>query len=479
MRNSQVEILPSNLTSQFSPSYIAFTDNGTLFGEAARLHAIVDPANTISDIRHLLGRKFSTIQPDIQCLPFHITSEGDRPLVQVDVAGNQTQYTLEELESMILAKIKEVVEAYWGYEKTNTVMTIPNYFTDHQREAIRSAAETAGISIVRFLPESNAASIAHGLDIASQYDEKFYLLGNLEDKLTLHVMGVDQGVFEVLASTYDIDFHSPTSDIHTHYQDANCPDQCVCTSSSELNKSTLATMTTFQTNLESVDKILRSANITKGEVDGLVLVGRSPHLTELKEALEEHFNLAAQNVTSPEDAFIIGATIQSGVLSSHEWDCWCGVMNMIGISIGIETSGGIMTKLIARNTPIPITKKKIFTTAADNQSSVLISLYEGERLHTANNFFLGQFELGIPPAPRGTPQIEVSFEMDQYFGLEVKARERNSGMEDCLRVHLNNDERYGHQRLEYEVYQAQRYSWGEEALRELLAPEMTLNGRMQ
>ncbi|KAF7544400.1 hypothetical protein G7Z17_g9990 [Cylindrodendrum hubeiense] len=424
--------------SQFSPSYIAFTDNGPLFGEAAKLQAGIDPRNAVFGIRRLIGREFSDIEAEIEHLPFKVVSKKNRPLIEVDLARSQKHFTPEELYGLILKRIKETVEDYLRTEVSMAIITYPTSFNDEQRDAIKISAELVGLDVPRLVTEPRAAGIAHKLD--KGWDETNYLVYDFDDDtLSLHVVETDQGVLEILATANDITLTGGARNVEVHdFQDGlNDADyelvKMESLDSFNLPKTGSTTDDIFRRSLPSLERVLKSSNLTKEDMSDLILVGSSSHIPKLQPLLEEYLGVKASHVIEPTDSYAIGAINIARLLLSEEIiGCDFSIFDVCPLSLGIETTGGIMTKIIPRNTPYPTLKRQIFTTATNNQTTVLLKVYQGDRGLVRNNILLGKFELSLPPSPRGVPVIEVRFEVDNDFTLRVTARDLKSGMEETI-----------------------------------------------
>ncbi|KAH8880291.1 HSP70-domain-containing protein [Thozetella sp. PMI_491] len=480
LREGTQEILPSEQATQFSPSYIAFTEHGTLFGEAARLHAAVDPTNTVFGIRNLLGRSFSAVQAQTRQLPFKVISKDDRPVVQVEVAGRIQQYTPEELYGMILTRIKNTTEMYLDSSVSTAVMTVPAFFDDAQREATRKAAGLAGIYAERLVNEPTAAGIGHGLD--REFDELWTLVFGLDDTLSIHLIEIDQGVFEILGQANGL---SPaTGECDAAGQD--CLDRFYelepknRESAGGISGTENASfvMRLFDQSIMTVDKMLRNANMSKELVNALVFTGASENIPELQALAEEYFGIKASNVTTPADSKLLGAARQAQILSSDmDVDWISSVIEINPLSVGLQTPGGLMTRLLGRNNVLPRLKKQNFTTAADNQTSMSIRLYAGERALTRHNIFLGEFELAIPPLPRRNRTVEVAFLVDEDLMLTATARDLASGEEETVRVPIYPVGGWNSELIEYMVFQAEDYWEQDQVYRQFLPNVDEIEGK--
>ena len=453
--------------------------------------------------RRLIGRRWDepSVKEDIKHFPFTVVNKDGKPAVQVEVNGESKILAPEEISAMVLTKMKETAESYLGYKVTHAVVTVPAYFNDLQRQATKDAGTISGLNILRIVNEPTAAAMAYGLDKGAG-EKKIIVFDLGGGTFDVSLLSIEEGVFEVLATAGDThlggeDFDQRVIDHFVklfnkkHDVDVTKDLKAMGKLKREVEKAkrTLSSQMSVRVEIESffegkdfsetltrakfeelnldlfkktmkpVEQVLKDANIKKTEVDDIVLVGGSTRIPKVQQLLEDYFGgkKASKNI-NPDEAVAHGAAIQAGILSGEAGTEEIVLVDVCPLTLGIETTGGVMTKLIPRNTVIPTRKSQIFSTAADNQPVVLIQIFEGERSMTKDNHLLGKFELtGIPPAPRGVPQIEVTFEIDANGILKVSAQDKVAGRSESITI-TNDKGRLSKEDIERMVEEAEKFA---------------------
>jgi heat shock 70kDa protein 1/2/6/8 len=510
-RNGRVEIIANDQGNRTTPSFVSFTSEERLIGDPAKSMASGNAKNTVYDAKRLIGRNYndSHMQDEYKHLSYNVINKNNKPIIEVEYKNETKHFTPEEISSMVLVKMKEIAESYLGEPVTDAVITVPAYFTDSQRQATKDAGVIAGLNVLRIINEPTAAAIAYGLDNQSMKGSKNVLIFDFGGgTLDVSILNIDEGVFEVKATAgcnhlggedidnrlveyFSAEFNKKYKTDMTKNAKSMRRLKTACESAKRtLSGSTIANLELdslfegqdfsasltrakfeslcadiFQKTMEPVEQVFKDSGLSKSEIDEIVLVGGSTRVPKIQELLSNYFNGKELNKSiNPDEAVAYGATIQAAILAGHSDEKLDSLLllDVTPLSLGVETAGEVMTVIIPRGTTVPAKKTQVFSTASDNQPGCTVCVYEGERKFTRDCNQLGKFDLkGIPPMPRGMPQIEITYEVDVNGILNVSACEKSSGKSEKIKI-TNDSNRLSKEQIEKMVAEAEKFKVDDE-----------------